>query len=157
MSLAIGARSTSLLCPALIALPLCGEIIAPLCPALIAPLGGELRKLRTAAKQAHSCENCGATIRYRDDCQLERASRACLAGHFDFALPGAFCENFLLLQSKIISHCPEFIATFPMSCVPNFWPALERFPARPTKIPVVYRFCKRISMEVLSLWSAARS
>ena len=42
MSLAIGARSTSLLCPALIALPLCGEIIAPLCPALIAPLGGEI-------------------------------------------------------------------------------------------------------------------
>ena len=117
----------------------------------------ELRKLRTAAKQAHSCENCGATIRYRDDCQLERASRACLAGHFDFSLPGAFCENYLLLQSKIISHCPEFIGTFPMSCVPNFWPALERFPARPTKIPVVYRFCKRISMDVLSLWSAARS
>jgi hypothetical protein len=35
VSLAIGARSTSLLCPALIASPLCGEIIAPLCPAVV--------------------------------------------------------------------------------------------------------------------------
>jgi hypothetical protein len=96
---------------------------------------------------------------HRDDFLLERASRACLAGHVDFALPRGFCENYLLLQSKIISHCPEFIGTFPMSCMPNFWPALERFPARPTKIPVVSNENPNhgISMEVLSLWSAARS
>ena len=115
----------------------------------------ELRKLRTAAKQAHSCENCGATIRYRDDFLLERASRACLAGHFECLSWKS--SNYWLLQSKIILHCPEPIGTFPMSCMPKRWSALERFPARPTKIPVVYIFCKRISMEVLSLWSAARS
>ena len=83
--------------------------------------------------------------------------RFCLAAHYQ-CFTWQSSEHWVL-QLEIVSCWPTFISTFPLSCMRNWWSALRCFPAWPTQIPIVVtdQYHQSISMEVLSLRSAARS